>query len=204
MSPGMSLGQLLDDAVILLDLHCHVGDLMKQRAERNGQTGRHHRKASFSKAQCRRGGKAVAAWLRQSTDRVHCAGSQARQHIERESASVSPAALPCDGQSDAGTPDRAARNVPASRRPLNRSCDHAKVSHIDCDLAGAGYSNSVAASGNSQPIRAHRAPINIPSKAPPKTHANAIALISIELMPLPLAAGDILITVLQPIPNCHN
>src|SRR5271169_3112145 len=77
----LSLGQLLDGAVILLDLHCHVTDLMEQRAERNGQPRRHHRQAALREAQCRRGWKAVAARLRQSTDRVHCACSQAHQDI---------------------------------------------------------------------------------------------------------------------------
>ena len=46
----LGLCQLLDGAVILFNLHCHVADLMEQWAKRSCQPRRHHHQAALREA----------------------------------------------------------------------------------------------------------------------------------------------------------
>ena len=56
-----SLAELLDLPVILLDLHCHLRDLLEHRPECLCQSRRHDSEAALSEARCGGGRHAVAA-----------------------------------------------------------------------------------------------------------------------------------------------
>lgn len=60
----LCLAELLDLAVILLDLQRHVSDLLKNRAESLSQSGRHRRRATLSETWSCGGRHTVAASLR--------------------------------------------------------------------------------------------------------------------------------------------
>jgi hypothetical protein len=66
--PITLLAQLLDLQVVLLDLDCHLRDLLEHRTERLCQSRRHNRKAALSEAPCSRGWRTIAAGLCQATN----------------------------------------------------------------------------------------------------------------------------------------
>src|SRR5271170_6578387 len=50
----LGLAELLDLPVVLLDLHCHLRDLLEHRTERLCQPKRHNSEATLSEARCGR------------------------------------------------------------------------------------------------------------------------------------------------------
>lgn len=68
----LGLTELSDLKIVLLDLQCHLGDLLEYGAECLSQTGRHHRQASLRKALCRCCWHAMTAGLGEPSDGVHC------------------------------------------------------------------------------------------------------------------------------------
>ncbi|HEY6845461.1 MAG TPA: hypothetical protein VI320_04525, partial [Terracidiphilus sp.] len=67
----LGLAELLDLRVLLLDLHCHLRDLLEHRTERLCQSRWHNGQAALSEARCGGGGHTVTAGLRQATNGVH-------------------------------------------------------------------------------------------------------------------------------------
>jgi hypothetical protein len=79
----LRLCQLLDQAIIVLDLGRHLRDVLKHRTERRLKTRRHDREAPFSEAT--RGGRrhTMATGLGQAANRVHGSCAQPNQKISR-------------------------------------------------------------------------------------------------------------------------
>ena len=79
----LGLAELLDPPVVLLDLDCHLCDLLKYRPEGLCQSGRHNGQAALGEARCGGGRHTVAARLRQTTNGVHRSGTQSHQQGSR-------------------------------------------------------------------------------------------------------------------------
>ena len=86
----LGLAELLDLPVVLLDLDCHLRDLLEHRTERLCQSRRHNGRATLSEARCSGGGHTVAAGLRQTTNGVHRCGAQSHQQRSRTNQCKSP------------------------------------------------------------------------------------------------------------------
>jgi hypothetical protein len=72
-----------DQPIVLLDLECHLRNLLEHRSQRACESWRHSGKAAFGKTPRRGSRHTVAAGLGQSAYRVHCRGAEPN----RESAS---------------------------------------------------------------------------------------------------------------------
>ena len=79
----LGLAELLELPVVLLDLDRYLRDLLEHWTESLCQPWRHDSEAALSEARCGGGGHAVAARLRQATNRVHRCGAQSHQQSSR-------------------------------------------------------------------------------------------------------------------------
>jgi hypothetical protein len=73
----VGLGKLLNEAIVVLNLHRQGCDLFEHRTECLHKSRREDLHASLCKTQRRGSGQAIAAWLRESTHRVHRCRAQA-------------------------------------------------------------------------------------------------------------------------------
>jgi hypothetical protein len=79
----LRLIELLDLTVVLLDLECHLCDLLDNRSNCLSQPGWHHCQASLGKGACRRRWHAMTAGFRQPTHAVHRSRTQANDKVPR-------------------------------------------------------------------------------------------------------------------------
>lgn len=91
----LGLAELLDLPVVLLDLDCHLRDLLEHWTERLCQSRRHNGQAALSEARCSGGRHTIAAGLRQTTNGVH--RSRAQSHQQSSRTDQGEGLLLCDG-----------------------------------------------------------------------------------------------------------